>query len=92
LIPEDGQMAFMEHCYQRIGEAYFRTPRTTITSWVNLLSVLEQNPSLDWQQLTGQIEVKKDMGGSADLDVEDVDPGMLGASVTGDDEFTTFKV
>jgi hypothetical protein len=92
LIPEDGQMAFMEHCYQRIGEAYFRTPRTTITSWVNLLSVLEQNPSLDWQQLTGQIEVKKDMGGSADLDVEDVDPGMLGASCTGDDEFTNFKV
>ena len=92
LIPEDGQKAFMNHCYQRIGEAYFRTPRTTITSWVNLLSVLEQNPSLDWQQLTGQIEVKKDMGGSADLDVEDVDPGMLGTAGTGDDEFTSFKL
>ena len=92
LIPEDGQKGFMDHCYQRIGEAYFRTPRTTITSWVNLLSVLEQNPSLDWQQLTGQIEVKKDMGGSADLDVEDVDPGMLGTAGTGDDEFTSFKL
>ena len=92
LIPEDGQKAFMNHCYQRIGEAYFRTPRTTITSWVNLLSVLEQNPSLDWQQLTGQIEVKKDRGGSADLDVEDVDPGMLGTAGTGDDEFTSFKL
>ena len=92
LIPEDGQKAFMNHCYQRIGEAYFRTPRTTITSWVNLLSVLEQNPSLDWQQLTGQIEVKKDMGGSADLDVKDVDPGMLGTAGTGDDEFTSFKL
>jgi hypothetical protein len=92
LIPEDGQKAFMNHCYQRIGEAYFRTPRTTITSWVNLLSVLEQNPSLDWQQLTSQIEVTKDMGGSADLDVEDVDPGMLGTAGTGDDEFTSFKL
>ncbi len=92
LIPEDGQKAFMNHCYQRIGEAYFRTPRTTITSWVNLLSVLEQNPSLDWQQLTGQIEVKKDMGGSADLEVQDVDPGMLGTAGTGDDEFTSFKL
>ena len=80
LIPEDGQKGFMDHCYQRIGEAYFRTPRTTITSWVNLLSVIEQDPSLDWQQLTGQIEVKKDMGGSADLEVADVDPGMLGIS------------
>ncbi len=92
LIPEDGQKAFMDHCYQRIGEAYFRTPRTTITSWVNLLSVIEQNPSLDWQQLTGQIEVKKDMGGSADLEVADVDPGMLGTSGIGDDEFTSFKL
>jgi hypothetical protein len=92
LIPEDGQRAFMNHCYQRIGEAYFRTPRTTITSWVNLLSVIEQNPSLDWQQLTGQIDVKKDMGGSADLEVEDVDPGTLGTSSTGDDEFTSFKL
>ena len=92
LIPEDGQKGFMDHCYQRIGEAYFRTPRTTITSWVNLLSVIEQNPSLDWQQLTGQIEVKKDMGGSADLEVADVDPGMLGTSGIGDDEFTGFKL
>ena len=42
--------------------------------------------------LTGQIEVKKDMGGSADLEVEDVDPGMLGTAGTGDDEFTSFKL
>ena len=92
LIPEDGQKAFMNHCYQRIGEAYFRTPRTTITSWVNLLSVLEQNPSLDWQQLTGQIEVNKDNGGSADLDVEDIDPSMLGTAGSENDEFTSFKL
>lgn len=92
VIPEEGQKAFMDHCYERIGEAYFRTPRTTITSWVNLLSVLEQNPSLDWQQLTGQLEVKKDTGGSADLEVEDIDPGMLGTAGTGDDDFTTFKL
>jgi hypothetical protein len=59
---------------------------------VNLLSILEQNPSLDWQQLTGQIEVKRDIGGSADLEIEDVDPGMLGAGRIGDDDFTTFKL
>jgi P-loop Domain of unknown function (DUF2791) len=82
----------MSHCFERIGEAYFRTPRTTITSWVNLLSVLEQNPSLDWQQLTGQIEIKKDAGGSADLEVEDVDPSMLGTASAGDNDFTTFKL
>lgn len=41
----------MEHCANRIGDTYFRTPRTTITSSVNMLAVLEQNPGTDWQQL-----------------------------------------
>jgi hypothetical protein len=91
-IPEDGQKAFMNHCYQRIGEAYFRTPRTTITSWVNLLSVLEQNPSCAWQEMLGQVNVTKDLGGSADLEVERLDTGMLGPAGAGDDEFTTFKL
>jgi len=91
-IPEEGQKAFMNHCFQRIGEAYFRTPRTTITSWVNLLSVLEQNSSCDWQQMLGEVEVKKDLGGSEDLAVDDLDTGMLGVAGAGDDEFTSFKL
>jgi hypothetical protein len=91
-IPEDGQKAFMNHCFQRIGEAYFRTPRTTITSWVNLLSVLEQNSSCDWQQILGEVEVKKDLGGSEDLAVDDLDTGMLGVAGVRDDEFTSFKL
>ena len=74
------------------GEAYFRTPRTTITAFVNLLSVLEQNPSCDWRDLLGQVEVKPDLGGSQDFAVEDVEPGLLGAKKADNDEFTTFKV
>ena len=30
LVPDEGLHAFMQHCSQRIGEAYFRTPRNTI--------------------------------------------------------------
>ena len=42
LLPDEGLVSFMEHCHQRIGEAYFRTPRTTIicavgTRWLMLL-------------------------------------------------------
>ncbi len=57
LIPDDGLVAFMQHCLTRVGDAYFRTPRTTITQFVNLLAVLEQNPQASWRDLVGQVEI-----------------------------------
>ena len=44
LVPDEAFQTFMEHCSQRIGEAYFRTPRNTTKSFVHLLSILDQNP------------------------------------------------
>ncbi len=41
----------------RIGDAYFRTPRTTIKEFVNLLSVLEQNPTATWTDLLPNINI-----------------------------------
>lgn len=70
LLPDQGVMSFMEHCSKRIGNTYFRTPRTTITAFVNLLAVLEQNPGAAWQDLLGGIEVAADTGGAADQAVE----------------------
>ena len=72
----------MEHCSTRVGDTYFRTPRTTITSFVNLLAVLEQNPGAAWQNLLGGIEVAPDTGATADAQVES-DEG---------DEFASFKM
>ena len=60
LLPDEGLEAFMRHCFERIGEAYFRTPRTTITSFINLLAVVDQNPGTDWRKMIGQVEVKVD--------------------------------
>ncbi|MCL2825208.1 MAG: ATP-binding protein, partial [Polyangiaceae bacterium] len=57
LISDDGIKAFMRHCYKRIGEAYFRTPRSTITAFINLLSVLEQNPDASLDQLIGSVQI-----------------------------------
>jgi hypothetical protein len=71
LLPEQGIGSFMEHCANKLGEMYFRTPRTTITSFINLLAVLEQNPGTDWKQLLGGLEVAPDVGGASDLKVED---------------------
>ncbi len=73
-FPDEALTAFMTHCSKRIGNAYFQTPRTTVTAFVNLLSVLEQNPGTDWRGLIGGVEISKDFGddmsGSGD-DVED---------------------
>lgn len=76
LVPDEGIAAFMEHCQRRIGEAYFRTPRTTIKSFIDLLAVLEQNPGASWQDLVGGVEVQADTGGATDQEVE---PEAVGA-------------
>jgi hypothetical protein len=83
LLPDEGLTAFMEHCFRRIGEAYFRTPRTTITSFINLLAVLEQNRATDWKALVGEVKVEADKVPTA-LD-------GLPAAETGD-ELTSFKL
>jgi hypothetical protein len=82
LLPEDGISSFMEHCSKRIGNTYFRTPRTTITAFINLLAILEQNEGVEWQSLLGAIAVAPDTGGENDHKVDsDIDS-----------EFATFKM
>lgn len=80
LLPDPAIASFMEHCANRIGDSFFRTPRTTITSFINLLAVLEQNPGTDWQSLIGEVRVEADHGGDSDLPVD------------SDDELASFKL
>jgi hypothetical protein len=42
----------MQHCFQKVGEAYFCTPRNMITTFINLLAVLEQNPGVSIELVT----------------------------------------
>lgn len=80
LLPENAIKPFMEHCAQRIGESYFRTPRTTITAFINLLAVLEQNPGVAWTDLLDGVELNADNGGAEE------------AATDPDDELTEFKL
>jgi hypothetical protein len=57
LLPDDALTAFMEHCAKRVGDAYFRTPRTTIKEFVSLLAVLDQNRSVSWRDLIAGVEL-----------------------------------
>lgn len=75
LLPHEGIVAFMAHCEQRIGEAYFRTPRTTITAFINVLALLDQYPDAPWDSLIARVDVANDDGGAAEAEVIADHPG-----------------
>lgn len=87
LVPDEALTAFMLHCNQQIGEAYFRTPRTTVKAFVQLLAALEQNPSADWRALLGQVAVTGDEYAEAAHALGEED-----GNGTGDDELATLRL
>jgi BREX system ATP-binding protein BrxC/D len=89
MLPDEALHAFMAHCSEQIGDAYFRTPRNTVTAFVNLLSVLEQNPGTDWRQLVGEVEIGRDKGDDM-TDINDSEGDRQ--SATNDDKLSTFKL
>ncbi|HEU0165948.1 MAG TPA: ATP-binding protein, partial [Thermomicrobiales bacterium] len=104
LIPDAGIQAYMTHVAQRIGDAYFRTPRNTIKGFLDLLAVLEQNPGRTWSDLIDSVEIDEDHN----PDLEPIPATALDAAVNGavpptkpvaptvpddeDDELATFKL
>jgi len=60
LLSDGAISSFMAHCEQRIGEASFRTPRTTIKAFIGLLAVMEQNDTADWRVLLDQTGIEPD--------------------------------
>ena len=85
-LPDEALEAFMAHCQERIGEAYFRTPRNTVTAFVNMLAVLEQNPGLVWTDLIAQLELREDTG----EDMADVDESTGGTPP--EDDLASFRL
>lgn len=83
LLPEQGIVAFLEHCNKRVGEAYFRTPRNTIKAFVDLLEVLSQNPGTRWADLVPGVRVETDEG---------MTPGRESDQEDGNDELASFRI
>lgn len=91
LLPNDGLISFMEHCSQRIGDAYFRTPRSTIRSFLELLAVLDQNPGADWRQLLGSVRIELEANPDLEslaTDETDQEPEPS----AGDDDLSSFRL
>lgn len=87
LVPDEALTAFMDHCNKRIGEAYFRTPRTTVKAFTQLLAVLEQNPGVRWQDMLGKVDVVPDEEGGIEGD-----EGGTDQAVGSDDELTSLRI
>ena len=84
LLSDDAVTAFMRHSSERIGSDYFRTPRTTIRAFVQLLAILEQNPGIQWTDLLGRVEVVPDRDESASL--------TPGDDSSSPDDLATFRL
>jgi hypothetical protein len=98
-IPEAGLVAYLESCQQRMGSAYFQTPRETIKDFIGLLNVLEQNPGTDWKSVIAGIKSTATKEEPAEPDEEDAvaarpseSPGEPVAQRSKDDDLASFKL
>lgn len=89
LIPDDGLISYLNHCANRIGDCYFRTPRNTIKGFLDLLSILEQHPDVKWSDIIEKIEVKADI---EPTDIKDILTSRNSLNTNEEDEFATFKL
>ena len=76
LVPDTALSKFLEHCSNKIGEAYFKTPRNTIKAFVDFLSVLEQNPDIKWEELLQGIKITKEESDSLSFNDESFNEGQ----------------
>lgn len=92
LVPDEALEAFMHHCSTRIGDAYFRTPRNTVTAFVSLLSVLEQNAQASWRELLGAVAIQVERNPDLEGEIEDEPSANTPASGNDDDDLATFRI
>ncbi|GGK82202.1 DUF2791 domain-containing protein [Sphaerisporangium melleum] len=96
LLSDDALPAFMHHCSARVGDAYFRTPRTTIKAFCDLLAVLEQNPGVGWRQILPSVELRQEA--NPDLTPLEEEDGTSAPSWTprteaaDNDDLTSFRL
>lgn len=59
---------FMEEIFNKPGAAEFLTPREVIRDFLNILSILRQNPNVEKQKLFGEIEISDERPDESPLD------------------------
>lgn len=57
-VSDEDIQQFMEELFNKPGAAEFLTPREVIRDFLNILSIIRQNPGIDKQKLFGDVQVK----------------------------------
>jgi KaiC/GvpD/RAD55 family RecA-like ATPase len=95
-VPDAALTSFLEHCSKKIGDDYFRTPRNTIRAFLDLLSILEQNPGAEWATLLGAVEITPDHATPQPDIIDEAGDGQAQAIATragdGEDDLATFSL
>lgn len=90
LVPDDALLAYLNHCANKIGDSYFRTPRNTIKGFLDLLSMLEQYPDLKWSDMIEKIQITRDVELTKIGEIISQQGEVQ--SITDDDAFASFKL
>ncbi len=80
IFPAEAIEAFISWCSYKMGAEFFLKPREVVREFVGVLSVLEQNPEKNWQDLLGNYSR------AFEDDVQDDTP------VDDEDELSSFKL
>lgn len=76
LVPDESLKAFLKHCSQTIGDAYFRTPRNTIKAFLDMLAVIDQNPNIAWNNLVASVAIEEEKPSDVELNIEDTEDDL----------------
>ncbi|MGI2146964.1 ATP-binding protein [Shewanella frigidimarina] len=76
LVPDESLKAFLKHCSQTIGDAYFRTPRNTIKAFLDMLAVIEQNPTIAWSSLISSVAIEEEKPSDVELEISENEDGF----------------
>ncbi len=57
-ISDEDIQTFMEEMFNKPGANEFLTPRDVIRDFLNILSIIRQNPNIDKKKIFGEIEIK----------------------------------
>ncbi len=90
LLDDAGIRSYMAHCSTNLGDAYFRTPRNSIKGFLDLLAILEQNPSTTWSALVPQVQFEPEI--NPDLEPLQDEDTRTSATPSANDELTSFRV
>lgn len=89
LVPDEALNAFIQHCMHTLGAEPYLSPRDAAKEFVGLLSILEQNPSADWQMLLKGIHLEHSVDPESLSSVENDDSLALNVE---QDNLATFRL